>query len=242
MLFRRIVELYETHSVNVCGMKGSGKDLLQGNVIARRKKPYISNVNYGGEYYPFVYDDIDLKCTCDNLIKGNVPFYEWKYPKGCDIYLSDCGIYFPSQYCNELNKKYPSVPIFSALSRHLARNSVHTNSQQCSRVWDKLREMQDVYIYCEWVFKPLLKLGIVLQQVIIYDKYESACARVKPCRVHMPLTLNPQARLTCETYLDNFYNQHGSVKRRLLLYVNKAKYNSYFFEDLFKGGIKREKI
>ena len=34
------------------------------------------------------------------------------YPDGTDIYLSDAGIYFPSQFCSELNREYPFMAVF----------------------------------------------------------------------------------------------------------------------------------
>ena len=196
MQIKKIIKMFEKGSVMVCGMKGRGKDLLMGNIIARRKLPYVSNVNYGGQHFPFEYSKIDLKCNYNQLIKGDVPFYEFPYPKETDIYLSDCGVYFPSQYCNELNRDYKSLPIFIALSRHLSGGGcrVHSNAQYCGRVWDKLREQQDFWIYANWC--KVLFGKIVIQKVTIYDKYESALSHIKPNRIHLSIfDINREVRL-----------------------------------------------
>lgn len=238
MFINSIVKLFEQHSVSVSGEKGSGKDVLFGNVIHRRALPYVSNVDYGGDYIPYKYEDIDIHSTFHDLIRGNVRYYEWPHPMGADIYLSDCGIYFPSQYCNELNKAYPSIPIYMSLSRHLSLNGVHTNTQAFGRVWDKLREQSTIFIRTDWICKPLLKIGIVLQHVTIYDRYESAKNLVKPCRITVPFSLNAEARMSAQIYRDNFYNQHGNVQSKLLIYINKSKHDTYFFRSMFKEGKK----
>lgn len=238
MFFSSVIKLYKSGSVSVCGMKGSGKDVLQGNVIARRKSKYISNVDYTNDdrFIPLDFNLLNLKNTYDNFISGNINKYIYPYPLNCDIYISDCGIIFPAQYCNELNKKYLYMATFMALSRQLGQGTeVHTNSQNLSRVYDKIREQSDIYIRTNWVFKPFLKIGLVLQSITIYDKYESAQNRVKPCRVSKPLTLNANARVTVDTYRDSFFNQHGTVKKRLLLYRNLSKHDTYLFKSLLEG-------
>lgn len=65
--------------------------------------------------------------------------YEYPYPDGTDIYIADAGIYFPSQFCNELNRDYKYFPTFMALTRHLGEANVHFNVQNLNRVWDKIR-------------------------------------------------------------------------------------------------------
>ena len=59
MRLKKIIKLFENGSVAVCGLRGSGKDLLTANVVVRRKKPYVSNIDYGGMYMPFNYKLID---------------------------------------------------------------------------------------------------------------------------------------------------------------------------------------
>lgn len=240
MRFKKIIRMFERGSVQVCGMRGHGKDMLMANVIARRKLPYVSNIDYGGNFIPFDYSQIDLRCTYRDIVAGNVPYYSYPYPPNADIYLSDCGIYFPAQYCNELNRDYKSFPTFYALLRHLSGGyaSLHTNSQQISRVWDKIREQGEQYLMCNWC-KLLFGGRIVVQRVTIYDKYESAVNRVRPNRIRlMPFDLNPDVRLRKKMYIDTFYNQHGDVRSHLLIYRNKAKYNTHHFKEVFENGSK----
>ena len=236
MRFSKIVKLFKRGSVCVTGLRGCGKDVLFGNVIARRSdEPYVSNLDYGFDYYKWDYNNINLSGnTYDNLLHGNIKIYEYPYPIGSDIYLSDCGIYFPSQYCSELNKKYPSMPMYMALSRQISHNNVHINVQNLNRAWDKIREQSDIYIMCNWC---LVIFGFVLQSVTLYDKYESCVNRVKPCRVTRPLLCFDKTALSqIDIYLDNFYNQHGSVKKKLLFYRNRSQHDTYYFEKLFKYG------
>lgn len=80
-----------------------------------------------------------------------------------------------------------------------------------------------------------------MQEVIIYDKYDSCVNRVKPCLIQRPnlLTSLKGDALQKEMYVDNFENQHGSVKRYWLVYINKSKHDTYYFEKLLKEGKKK---
>ena len=240
MRFKKIVRLFEQGNVCVTGLRGTGKDLLFGNVIQRRKKDYVSNVDYGSSLFFRFYKanllDLDCRNIYRNFITGNINEFQWVYPDGADVYLSDCGVYFPSQYCNELNKMYGGIVTYQALSRQVSFNNFHCNCQSLGRVWDKIREQSGVYIRCR---KCFYLFGYVLQFITIYDKYDSCLARVQPCRVHVPL-LNAPARAMAQTYIDNFFNVHGSVKNRILFYKNRSKHDTYYFRYLM-GGKKNEK-
>lgn len=233
MRFKRIMKLFKKGNVCVTGLRGTGKDLLMGNVIARRKETYVSNMNYGYDYIPLKLTDLDIKNTYKEFISGNVKKYIYPYPKNVDIYISDCGVYLPSQYCNLLNRDYEGLISFQALSRQIGRCNVHTNAQNLNRVWDKLREQSDTYIRCCWC---IYFLGFVFQKVVIYDKYESCLNRLNPCRIKKPLFCNKMRKQQVELYLDNFYNLHGNVKARFLLYRNKSEHNTYLFGDMLEGG------
>lgn len=240
MRFSKIVKLFERGNVCVCGLRGRGKDLLIGNVIARRKIPYCSNLDYTGDdlFIPFVYKDIDLAGnTYRDLVDGNVRYYECPLSYGVDIYLSDCGIYFPSQYCSDLNRQYPSMPMFQALCRQINRSNFHVNSQNLNRVWDKIREQSDTYVTAEkCIYIPWI--NVVIQLITIYDKASSCQDRVRPCRVKVPL-MNKEAQTNADIYRDKFFNTYGNVKRKLLIYHNKSKHDTYYFEKLFKEGKKK---
>lgn len=240
MRLKKIVKLYEKHAVSVSGMTGAGKDMLTANVIERRGLPHVTNCHYNSLSMPYDYNAIDCGGnTYRNFIDGDVNFYEFPYFDGCDIYLSDCGIYFPSQYCNELNKAYSNLPTFVALARQLGKSHVHFNSQNVGRVWDKIREMSDVYIYCNWC--KVLPFGIVIQKITIYDKYQSCADRVKPCRIRKPLICSSERRTQIKMYLDNYHNTHGEVRSAFLIYRNKSKYDTRFFKTMLKGGKRIER-
>lgn len=229
-----VVDLYKRHSVACTGMKGAGKDMLTANVVARRNLPYASNVSYGYKHIPLDFTDMCIGSKWFNLLHDNVAKYECPFPEYCDIYISDAGIYLPSQYCNELNKVLPDVPTFVAVQRHLNNGKTHYNTQNLNRVWDKIREMCDVYIYSEWC--KVLFGKLVIQSIIVYDKAESCQSRVKPCRVtRRGLIPDKEVDAHIDIYRDQFYNQHGTVERRFLVYINKSKYDTRHFKKVFGG-------
>lgn len=233
MSINKIIKLFEKGSVCVTGQRGAGKDMLFANIIARRNEPYVSNSDYGGDFTSLDLSKLDCgKNTYDNFINGNILPYIYPYPQGADIYITDCGIYLPSQYCNELNKKYPYLPTFFALSRHLGNCNVHINTQNLNRVWDKLREQSDTYIRCRWC---KVICGMVFQSITVYSRADTCQARVEPCRVRMPsIFAEPERREQVLMYLDNFYNSHGEVKNYLLIYPNKSTYDTRLFKAILE--------
>lgn len=228
-----IQKMFKYGSVMVTGMRGRGKDVLFGNIIARDKRPYISNIDYGYERIPYQYKDIAIGSTYKDIINRTVKPYKYPYPENCDIYLSDGGIEYPSQYNGELNKEFKDIPLFMALSRQIALANVHANVQNYGRLWDKMREQCDQYIYCErclWIGQ------YVIQSVIVYDKAESCQNRVQPCRIKVPIFGGKEARMNAKIYIDKFLNQNGSVARKLLIYKNKSKHDTRYFKKLFEKG------
>ena len=132
---KKIIKLFEAGNVSVCGLRGRGKDMLFSNVAVRRKLPYVCNTNYGGEHIPF--NPLDYDCggnTYENFLTGKVFYYKYPHCDGTDVYISDAGVYFPSQYNGELNKRYGYISTFMALSRHLGECNVHFNAQNLNRV------------------------------------------------------------------------------------------------------------
>lgn len=232
---RRIIKLFEQGSVSVFGQRGTGKDVLFGNVIARRKKPYTSNLDYGGIFTPLDLNLLNMNGnTYRQLISGNPIPYE--YPealKGNDIYISDVGVYLPSQFCNELNRDYKGLPLFFALSRQIGRGmNVHCNTQFLGRPWDKLREQSDIYINT----RKCIFLGkLVLMKVRLYEKYESALATVPPFRMRRPILGNSTSRMLYETHRDSYINSHGEIKQFWIVFLNRSQHDTYYFEKFFKG-------
>lgn len=237
MGLKKIIKYFESGNVCVVGLRGCGKDMLFANVIHRRKQPYVSNTNYNckkSPYIPLDFHALDCKNNWKNFVEGDIIPYEYPYPENCDTYIADCGIYLPSQYCNELNKAYPQFPVYYALSRHIANSNVHFNVQNLNRVWDKLREQSDTYIRtvsCKVLFKKW-----VIQKVVVYDKYQSCVDRVDPYQhIRVPVLgskeLKASLRQKDEEMKRLFKENRGMVKSHILIYKNKSKYDT----RLFKG-------
>lgn len=244
MRLKKIKKLYEYGNVSVSGKRGRGKDMLTANIVVRRKIPYICNVNYGGEYIPFKYEDVDVGNTYREFLFDKLNYYEWNYPDGTDVYLSDCGVYFPSQYCNELNKELKSLPVFMALSRQLGECNVHTNAQVLNRVWDKIREQSDIYIFCKrciYLGKYIPFLKIVLQWIRIYERRESAEEERTKLKLPFSIFMGKEARQARKMKIAEYEAQHGKIEFGFLMYWNKSKYNTREFKEKLKGGKKREK-
>lgn len=240
MRFKKLIKRYfERGSVCVTGQRGTGKDMLMANVVARRRKPYVANIDYNcpnSEYFKLDFNSLMLGGnTYKDLISGNVKKFCYAYPEGADIYITDIGVYFPSQYCNELNKLYASIPLFLALSRQIANCNVHLNVQNLNRAWDKFREQSDLYITADRCL-VLFNGRFVIQRIIIYDRADTCQARVRPCRVRKGR--GKEAKSQVDIYKDNFYNQHGLVEGRWLFYRNRSNYDTRYFKSLLvEGGI-----
>ena len=234
MLLRKVIKMFEDGNVCVCGLRGRGKDLLMANIASRRNKPYVCNVDYGGDRKPFVPLQYDCgKNTYKNFITGDLNRYVYPWPDGTDIYISDAGVYFPSQYCNELNRDYGYFATFMALSRHLGECNVHFNVQNLNRCWDKIREQSDCYIMANGCFILFGKL--VFQKVTFYELYDSALKRVPPFRLRKPL-LNADRRYQWEIQKSQYDIAHGSIVSRILIYTHKSDYNTRFFKEVLENG------
>lgn len=235
MGMRKIVKLYDNNSVCICGPKGKGKDILTANVIARRRgRYYISNVDYkikGKTYIRFRPKMLCIGNNFWNFIEDNISPYYYPYPQKADIYVSDCGVYFPSQYNGELNRDYKDIPTFCALSRQLGECYVHTNAQALNRVWDKIREQSNVYLSCQ--FCKVLFGKIVIQVVREYERYQSAVDNVPPCRISVPL--NAERRQRAQLEIERYRNTYGRVKTHLCIYLNKSKYDTHIFKTMLEG-------
>ena len=234
MRFKKIIKMFESGNVSVCGLRGTGKDLLMSNVVIRRKLPYVCNIDYGDAHIPFSYED--LSCGNNqytNFISGDVSQYEYPYPDGTDVYLSDAGIYFPSQFCSELNRKFPYMSVFQAISRHVGDCNFHFNAQNLNRVWDKIREQSDLYIMCRGC---IYFHGLVLQSVTIYDRYQSAVDRQRPLRLPRPILSNKETRMMRKIQLAQYEATHGKIRDAILVYFNRSNYDTRQFRQILSEG------
>lgn len=232
-----VIKDFERGNVCVTGLRGRGKDMLIANVVCRRNLPYVSNVDYGGTHYPLDLDKLSVGYNCyKDFINGTVKKYEYPYGDDVDVYISDVGVYFPSQFCSELNRDYKHLPVAMALSRQLGFN-VHTNCQNLNRQWDKIREQSDIYYLCRWC--KVLPGGIVIQAIRKYEKADSCQNRVPPFSVKLPLVafLDWRMRVHYDLQRQSYYSTHGDIKDRILIYRNKSKYNTRIFQEVLKNGI-----
>lgn len=219
----RIVEYFESNNVIVYGKKGKGKDVLFAAVIKKRNKPHFSNIKYN--------DKTDVKSisylnvspnTYENFIDGKVTVIPKNIEEKKDYYLSDGGIYLPSQYDNILSKKYPSLPIFYALSRHLGDMNIHVNVQNLNRLWIKLREQADTYIRIG--FKIKLP-GYILLSTRTYENYDDAFKNLKPVK-----------KLLKGEVVRTEESSRGEIKNRLLLIPKRwLEYDSRYFHRVVYG-------
>lgn len=233
---RKIIKLFEDGNVCVYGLRGRGKDLLMSNVAVRRKLPYVCNVDYGGLHNEFHPDDFNCGYNSyKNFIDECLNKYVYPFPDGTDVYISDAGIYFPAQYCNELNRDYKYFPTFFGLSRHVGKANVHTNAQNLARIWDKIREQSDTYILCNW--SKVLFGRFVIQHVTLYDKYDSALNKMLPFSVTPPLFASRDAITNLRIQKQMYECKHGHIKHRLLFYIHKSNYNDRHFKEVLKNGI-----
>lgn len=236
MRLKKIIKLFEEGNVCVCGLKGRGKDMLMANVTQRRKIPYVSNVDYGGVCYPFIPLEFDCgRNTYEEFIDGDLYPYEFPFADGTDVYISDAGVYFPSQFQGDLVKKYGFFCSFMALSRHLGECNVHFNVQNLNRCWDKIREQSDVYIMCNGC--KVLFGKIVVQRVTLYELYDSAVRRVPQFRLKKPW-INADRRFQWETQKQNYDISYGNIRSGLLIYRNRSQYDTRVFKEMLKNGKK----
>ena len=236
MGLKKIIRMFDKGNVCVTGLRGDGKDMLMANVVARRKKPYVSNVDYGGKRFDFVPSKLDCGGNIyKNFIEGDVKHYEFPYPDHTDVYVSDAGVYFPAQYCSELNRSYGYIATFMALSRHLGQSNMHVNAQNLNRVYDKIREQSDMYIRCRCCF--VFFGNVVIQKITTYDKYQSCVDRVPAFWLRRPL-LNANRLQLWQIQKQNYEISHGCIKNHWLIYVNKSNYDTRRFKEMLKNGKK----
>lgn len=238
--FGQVIRLFRDASIVVVGVRGSGKDLLMSNVVAYRKKPYCSNMNYceGKKKQPVQYpfDPLYVRLGFNkyvNFADNCLIPYTYPLPDNCDYYISDAGVYFPSQEFSDLNKRFPEIPMFQALVRHVGDANFHCNVQNLNRLWDKIREQAEYYIRC--ISCKVTKSGMVKQTIILYDKYQSCVDRVDPFSVKRPL-LGKAVKNDHAIAKAKFKAQYGNIQKLKLCYKNKGHYDSRRFKTMLQEG------
>ena len=165
-------------NVMVFGKKRQGKDLIFAHVIAMRGVKHYANIPYDENTEVIELSELNVgDNTFKDFINGTIEPFSPRFDEGLDVFVSDCGIYLPCHYNAELNAKYPSMPIFFALSGQLYDMRVHINSQALGRPWDKLREQADSYIQ---VLRTVPRDEYLYTTIVCYDKYTNAEHETNP--------------------------------------------------------------
>lgn len=233
---RQFVKLFDAGNVIVSGLRGRGKDLAFCIVINARKRDYISNINYSSHKKKYKCFPLDLKVwelagnEYTDLISGEVKKYVYPYPDGLDYYISDAGIYFPSQYQAELVKRYKSAPMFQALSRQLGECNVHTNVQNMPRLWDKIREQSDIFVRmhkCKVFRFKVFRKPLCYLTAYLYDKRESCENAVVPPKFGVGKTAK-QAKY-------NFEIAHGKIRKLSFFARLPYAYDSRRFKKILEN-------
>lgn len=227
----RIKRAFIEGNVIVSGRKRYGKDLLFQAVIKWRKETYLANIDYGGDYHHIDLKELELTPnTYDNFINGEVvPIQKNPVFEKHDIYISDGGIYLPSQADSKLHKTYPSMPITYALTGHMWANGIHINAQRIERVWKALREQADYFIR---IRKRCLKLPFVFVVFTTeYDKYDSAKRELSPLNARF---FNKFSKAETDKYkCENGFIKNGFVviPKSYLKYDTRAFHKVIFGEE-----------
>lgn len=220
-------------NVLVAGKKGSGKDLLFQWVINKRKKPYYANISYGGKC-----KKISLKnVSCypndyDHIVNDNITRTPHLFKEKSDIYISDIGIYLPSYMDSKLYNKFPSMPVFYALSRHLYNNNVHCNTQNIERGWKALREQADFYVIVKRTYKIFGFFFIT--KYYSYDRYDSARQGLQPIKTRL---LNKYSKAQVDIYKAT----NGDIRKGYIFqFKPNLKYNTRAMEKILLKGKRKQ--
>lgn len=229
---RYFLKLFDSGNVIVTGLRGCGKDMAFCIAVNAKRRNYISNVNYSDprkRYKCFPFDanvwkigGNEYKNFADNKIKKFV----YPYPDGLDYYVSDAGVYFPSQYATELVKRYGGAPLFQALSRHLGDANVHCNVQNLNRLWDKIREQSDLYV-CMKGCKVFFRRWALLRGAV-YETAEACEKRLMPPRFGIGKEAASR-RVQFET-------QHGHIRTFWFFSKVPYKYDDRRFKRMLEQG------
>lgn len=217
-------KIFNKNNVIVFGKKGTGKDMIF-NYITNTKE-YYANIPYT-KLPQLMINVSELKLgdnTFETLLNDKIVKVSWPYKENTDIFISDCGVYLPSQYDYILHKKYGGLPLLYALSRHIGNFNIHCNAQALERIWKPLREQADWYVKTlDTVSLPFM----LLTKYRLYDKYQSALNDVRV--VKLPL-LNNDSENNVRIHNAN----NGIIKERWIIQLKcNVKYDTRYFKKVF---------
>lgn len=233
---KEITRSFENGNVGVFGKKRKGKDLLFQKIISMRKNQvgYYSNIDYGFNKIKLI-DPSEMKYgpnTYDNFINGTLTKIERSFVEKADIYISDSGNIFPSQYEKLLDKKYPGTPLFVSLQGHTYDSNTHFNwNGSYTRLWKKVREQIDD------MYKALGKVNIfgliIFAKYRYFEKPESAELNLLPYKKNRLLDSKQNKSLR-----EQYHATNGLIKdmwvylpKRILKYDTRAFEKVIFKED-----------
>lgn len=235
ILFKKhLLDNFKRCNVIVAGKKGTGKGLVFQYVINHRHDDYYSNINYSQKYdkrFHRIYS-LNQVSTMPNtylsFINNQFERTPHLFKEGKDIYIDDIGVFLPSYMDSTLYKKFPSMPIFYALSRHLYNSNVHCNTQNIERGWKALREQADFYIQ---VRKTIKLFGFFfITFMTTYDRYQSALQNLRPIKTRM---LNKYSK----AQVDVFNAQNGMIKNGFIIQTKRTlHYDTRAFEKVLLKG------
>ena len=235
---KRIYRMSKRYNLSISGMKGTGKDVLVGNLLARYSPGYVSNVDYTGDtrFHPLDMSVYNIPTTTQELLNGHVTHY-WEIPHdldGLEVWISDCGCLLPSHEDKYLSQHYSGLPKCFALSRQICGTTMHYNTQQDGRVWIKLREQSERYIRCN---RCIFIGQLVILTLTTYTKRSSVDDNVPPYPVKKPFLVSKrnEARMAWELAKAQYDIQYGEVDRYTLVFFNKSKHDTYRFRTILKG-------
>lgn len=219
-------KIFTNYSVIVFGSKGTGKDLTFQKAIYSRHKPYYALMDYGERYENVKIKDMQFEGNdFEQILQNDFKLVgEKQFKEKQDFYLSDLGIFLPSQYNGILDKKYKGLPLFYALTRHAYDSNIHCNTQYLGRVWNKIREQADIYIRCRWTISIPF---ILITKLTLYDKYETALRDMRP--------LKHKTNRKQKTDVDAYNASNGLLKTKYFAILKKhVSYDTrYFHRKLF---------
>lgn len=239
---KKISKWFQEGNIIVAGERGKGKDVLFGNVIARIKRPYISNVDYTNDdrYIPLNYQALNVNNTWRNFISGKINYYKFPYSDGTNVYISDMGIHMPSQYNNELDSECGELAVYAALSRHLSHGHVHGNTQYPERPWNKMREQaENKFITCT---RCIVWHGWVFAQFRLYDKRESWIANIPVFPYKAPIFKKKSDKINIDLEKTKYTIQYGNIKNYTYVCRNKSKHDTRSYKQLLENGDKTLKF
>lgn len=220
-------------NVLVGGKKGSGKDMLFQWVINKRHDFYYGNISYGGKHKVIKLKEVSCAPNdYDHIVNDKIERQPHKFKEKKDIYISDIGVYLPSYMDSKLYQKFPSMPIYYALSRHLNNGNVHCNTQNIERGWKALREQADFYIIVKRTYKILGLLFIT--KYYSYDNYESAKKNLKPIRARL---LNKYSK----SEVDLYRATNGEIQKGYIFqFRHTLKYDTRAMEKILLKGRRKK--